>query len=119
MASNNYEKVKLWAHRFFQRALDEKRDAYLGLKDTVIPGYDGVMRECIEDIFHADYQQSFSEQGLSYHYELIDAQAARIIANPPQRALWGVPENTSGRKLYKLVNTLKKYGIPEGKFNRA
>ena len=117
LASNNYEKVKLWAHRFFQRALDEKRDAYLGLKDTVIPGYDGVMRECIEDIFHADYQQSFSEQGLSYHYELIDAQAARIIANPPQRALWGVPENTSGRKLYKLVNTLKKYGIPEGKFN--
>lgn len=117
LASNNYEKVKLWAHRFFQRALDEKRDAYLGLKDTVIPGYDGVMRECIEDIFHADYQQSFSEQGLSYHYELIDAQAARIIANPPQRALWGVPENTSGRKLYKLVNTLKKYGIPERKFN--
>ena len=117
LASNNHEKVKLWAQRFFQRALDEKRDAYLGLKDTVIPGYDGVMRECIEDIFHADYQQSFSEQGLNYHYELIDAQAARIIANPPQRALWGVPENTSGRKLYKLVNTLKKYGIPEGKFN--
>ncbi len=117
LASNNYEKVKLWAHRFFRRALDEKRDAYLGLKDTVIPGYDGVMRECIEAIFHADYQQSFNEQGLTYHYELIDAQAARIIANPPQRALWGVPENTSGRKLYKLVNTLKKYGIPEGKFN--
>ncbi len=117
LASNDYEKVKLWAQRFFQRALDEKRDAYLGLKDTVIPGYDGVMRECIEDIFHADYQQRFNEQGLSYHYELIDAQAARIIANPPQRALWGVPENTSGRKLYKLVNTLKKYGIPEGKFN--
>ena len=27
------------AHKFFQRAINEKRDAYLGLKDTVIPGY--------------------------------------------------------------------------------
>ncbi len=117
LASNSYEKVALWAHQFFQRALAENRDAYLGLKDTVIPGYDGVMRECIEGIFQADYQQAFTEQGLHYHYELIDAQAARIIANPPQRALWGVPENTSGRKLYKLVNTLKKYGIPEREFN--
>lgn len=117
LASNSSEKVKLWAHRFFQRAIDEKRDTYLGLKDTVIPGYDGVMREVIEKIFYADYAAQFKQQGLNYHYELIDAQAARIIANPPQRALWGVPENTSGRKLYKLVNTLKKYGIPERKFS--
>ncbi|MEH6542713.1 MAG: isocitrate/isopropylmalate family dehydrogenase [Porticoccaceae bacterium] len=117
LASNNIEKVKQWAHQFFKRALKEKRDAYLGLKDTVIPGYDGVMKSTIETIFEADYKAQFEQQGLQYHYELIDAQAARIIANPPERALWGVPENTSGRKMYKLVNTLKKYGIPERKFS--
>lgn len=115
LASNSTEKVKQWAHHFFQRALDEQRDAYLGLKDTVIPGYDGVMKATIENIFERDYKAQFSQQGLNYHYELIDAQAARIIANPPERALWGVPENTSGRKMFKLVNTLKKYGIPERK----
>lgn len=117
LASNDIEQVRQWAHRFFQRALDEKRDVYLGLKDTVIPGYDGVMRTTIEDIFKADYKAQFEAQGLKYHYELIDAQAARIIASPPERALWGVPENTSGRKLFKLVKTLKKYGIPDRKFS--
>jgi len=112
LATNDMEDVRAWAHAFFTRAIDEKRDAYLGLKDTVISGYDGVMREAIEDIYERDYQAKFSELNLAYHYELIDAQAARIVANPPERALWGVPDNTSGRKLYKLVNQLKISGIP-------
>ncbi|HET8707963.1 MAG TPA: 3-isopropylmalate dehydrogenase, partial [Pseudomonadales bacterium] len=117
LASNEMVEVKRWAHEFFQRALTEKRDAYLGLKDTVIPGYEGVMREAIETIFNADYKAEFDKAGLKYFYELIDAQAARIIASPPQRALWGVPENTSGRKLYKLVEELKQYGIPDRMFS--
>ncbi len=53
LASNSLDDVKAWAHRFFQRALDEKRDIYLGLKDTVVPGYDGVMRAAIEEIYAA------------------------------------------------------------------
>lgn len=113
VATNDIDAVKAWAHAFFQRALEEKRDVYLGLKDTVIPGYDGVMRIAIEDIYESDYKDKLEAAGLNYHYELIDAQAARIVANPPDRpALWGLPENTSGRKLYKLVQQLKQYGIP-------
>ncbi|MEH6472997.1 MAG: isocitrate/isopropylmalate family dehydrogenase [Halopseudomonas sp.] len=112
LATNDLDDVRAWAHKFFQRALVEKRDAYLGLKDTVIPGYDGVMKAAIEKIYYNEYQSLFETAGIDYHYELIDAQAARIIANPPERALWGVPDNTTGRKLFKLVNTLKKYGIP-------
>lgn len=112
LATNDMADVKAWAHRFFQRAIDEKRDVYLGLKDTVIPGYDGAMRTVIEDIYHSDYSQQIKDLGLGYYYELIDAQAARIVANPPQHALWGVPDNTTGRKLFKLVNQLRKFGIP-------
>ncbi|WP_108444963.1 isocitrate/isopropylmalate family dehydrogenase [Halomonas denitrificans] len=115
LATNDIDQVKAWAHRFFQRAIDEKRDIYLGLKDTVIAGYDGVMRAAIEDIYREHYQAQVEAQGLSYHYELIDAQAARIVANPPERALWGVPDNTTGRKLYKLVEQLKIHGIPKRK----
>ena len=113
LATNSLEDVVAWAHRFFQRGIDEKRDLYIGLKDTVIPGYDGVMRAAIEAIYESHYRQAVADSGLSYHYELIDAQAARLIANPPERALWGVPDNTTGRKLYKLVRHLKIYGIPE------
>lgn len=115
LATNDIEEVKAWAHRFFRRAIDEKRDIYLGLKDTVIAGYDGVMRAAIETIYENDYRREVEAAGLAYHYELIDAQAARIVANPPQRALWGVPDNTTGRKLFKLVNQLKQHGIPSRK----
>ncbi|MDI5986843.1 isocitrate/isopropylmalate family dehydrogenase [Halomonas sp. M4R5S39] len=115
LATNDLDDVKAWAHHFFQRAIDEQRDAYLGLKDTVIAGYDGVMRAAIERIFEADYRRRFEALGLEYHYELIDAQAARLVANPPERALWGVPDNNTGRKLFKLVNQLKQHGIPTRK----
>ena len=108
VATNDLADVRAWARRFFQRGLEEERDVYLGLKDTVIPGYDGVMREAIEDIYESEFKTAYAEHGLAYHYELIDAQAARLIANPPERALWGVPDNTTGRKLYKLVDELKK-----------
>lgn len=117
LASNSLEDVQAWAHRFFQRALDEQRDIYLGLKDTVVSGYDGVMRAAIEAIYESDYKDKVAAAGLSYHYELIDAQAARIVANPPERALWGVPDNVTGMKLYKLVQQLKNYGLPERKAN--
>jgi len=117
IASNDIAAVKQWAHNFFQRAIEEKRDIYLGLKDTVIPGYDGEMRHCIEEIYRSEYKDKIEALGLSYHYELIDAQAARIISNPPERAIWGVPENTSGRKLHKLVECLKKFGIPDRNFS--
>ncbi|APE31558.1 3-isopropylmalate dehydrogenase [Halomonas aestuarii] len=115
LATNDIDQIKAWAHRFFQRAINEKRDIYLGLKDTVIAGYDGVMRAAIEGIYESDYRAQVEALGLSYHYELIDAQAARIVANPPERALWGVPDNTTGRKLYKLVEQLKVHGIPTRK----
>jgi isocitrate/isopropylmalate dehydrogenase len=115
LATNSLDDVRAWAHRFFKRALSEKRDIYLGLKDTVVPGYDGVMRAAIEEIYESDYKDRVTAAGLAYHYELIDAQAARIVANPPERALWGVPDNVVGMKLYKLVQQLKHYGLPERK----
>ena len=115
LATNAIAEVEAWAHGFFQRAIEERRDVYLGLKDTVIPGYDGAMRTAIERVYQEHYSQRLADLGLAYHYELIDAQAARIVANPPERALWGVPDNTTGRKLLKLVEQLKAHGIPPRK----
>ena len=117
LATNSHADVQAWARTFFQRGLDEQRDVYVGLKDTVIPGYDGAMREVVESLFEAEFAAAYADAGLAYHYELIDAQAARIIANPPERALWGIPDNNTGRRMVKLVDTLKKYGIPDRKFH--
>jgi isocitrate dehydrogenase len=117
LATNSHAEVEAWARKLFRRGLDEGRDVYVGLKDTVIPGYDGVMRQAVEQVFSDEFADAFASAGLSYHYELIDAQAARIVANPPDRALWGIPDNNTGRRLVKLVDTLKKYGIPDRKFH--
>lgn len=117
LSTNSIKEVSQWAHSLFQRALDESRDVYLGLKDTVIAGYDGVMRAAIETVYRDEYEAKLKAAGLSFHYELIDAQAARLVANPPQRALWGVPDNNTGRKLYKLVEQLKQYGIPQREYH--
>lgn len=117
LATNSHEHIEIWARAFFQRALDEGRHVYLGLKDTVIPGYDGVMRETIEGIYEKEFRQQLETAGLGYHYELIDAQAARIVSNPPEKAIWGVPDNNTGRRLHKLIETLKEYGIPDRKFH--
>jgi isocitrate dehydrogenase len=117
LVTNDLDEVINWARHLFQRALDEHTDVYVGLKDTVIPGYDGVMRQAIETVFRQEFQQAFQQQGLAYHYELIDAQAARLVSNPPRKALWGVPDNNTGRRLFKLVNTLKQFGIPQRKYH--
>ncbi len=116
LASNDIAAVRDWAHKFFQRAIDEKRHIYLGLKDTVIPGYDGTMRAAIEEIYEADYKDKVEALGLRYQYELIDAQAARVVATPSDEpAIWGVPDNTTGRKLHKLVECLKEFGVSDSK----
>ncbi len=117
LMTNSHAELTAWARQFFQRGLDEKRDVYLGLKDTVIPGYDGVMKNAIEDVFKSEFAQAYDAAGLAYHYELIDAQAARIIANPPERALWGIPDNNTGRRMVKLVDVLRRFGIPDRKFH--
>lgn len=113
LATNDIEKVAAWAEEFFQRALDEKRHAYVGLKDTVMPGYDGVMRAAVEEVYKKKFAKKFEAAKLNYVYGLIDAQAAQIVANPPENILWGIPDNTSGRKMLKLVTSLKKFGIPQ------
>ena len=112
-ASNALVEVESWARGLFERALAENKDAYVGAKDTVIPGYDGAMRVAIERIFAEEFADRFIAAGLAYRYELIDAQAARLVANPPERALWGVPDNTTGRKLFKLVNELREFGLAD------
>lgn len=119
VATNDIAKVKLWAEDFFQRALDEKRDAYVGLKDTVMPGYDGIMKHAVEEVFEKKFATKFKKAKLRYEYGLIDAQAAKIVADPPANILWGIPDNTSGRKMWKLVGSLKKYGIPQRKHQVA
>lgn len=119
VTTNSIKAVTEWAEDFFARAVDEKSDAYVGLKDTVMPGYDGVMKDAVEEVYRKKYEKKFKKLGLKYEYGLIDAQAAKIVVFPPDNALWGIPDNTTGRKLYKLVEALKAHGMPDRPHKRS
>ncbi|MET0155456.1 MAG: isocitrate/isopropylmalate family dehydrogenase [Rickettsiales bacterium] len=107
------DELARWAAHFFETALELKKNAYVALKDTVVPGYDGVMRAIIDDIFKEKFAERFREAGIFYRYGLIDAQAADMIISPPASALWGLPENEAGANFSALVELLKKDGFPD------
>ena len=91
LASNDLDKVKAWAHQFFQRALAEKRDAYVGLKDTVIPGYDGVMRTA----------QYFHESCIGASGTTIGLQVLEVLNGKVKPGVW-YPEEAIVDKLSYL-----------------
>ncbi len=92
LATNDLAEVQAWARRFFKRALDENRDVYLGLKDTVIAGYDGVMRAAIEFIFGNEFKDKFEQQGLANHLVVFEDTASgdglvRLYRRGPKSSL--------------------------------
>lgn len=119
LATVDIKAVKEWAYDFFERALTENRPAFMALKDTVLPGYDGVIKEAVENIFHEQFAARFKESQLTYQYGLIDAQAASMVTSPPIRALWGIPDNNTGEKMRALVEGLKHSGIASGSYPLA
>lgn len=110
------KQVSDWTHELFEKAIKENKHVYLALKDTVMPGYDGVIRQKIEYIFNENFKEKFEKNNLEYHYGLIDSQAAQIVTSPPSGdIIWAVPDSSSGDKMNKLVNRLKNEGIKTGK----
>ena len=63
LATNSIEAVTQWARDFFERALKEDKDVFVGLKDTVIPGYDGVMKAAVTRVYEEEFSTRFKNQG--------------------------------------------------------
>jgi len=119
LATVELKAVQRWAHDFFEQALREGRSVFMALKDTVLPGYDGAIREAVEAIFHEVFAARFKAKQLTYRYGLIDAQAAAMVVSPPERALWGIPDNNTGEKMRQLVEELKHSGVSKKGYSLA
>lgn len=112
LSTVDIEALRFWTRELFSRALKEKRHVYLGLKDTVLPGYDGVMRTAIDAIYKDEFAEAFTGAGITYSYALIDAQAASIVTRPPENALWAMPDNATGDVFVPVTEALKNCGFP-------
>ena len=114
LAAADVTSIARWATHLFEQGLSEKKDVYIALKDTVVAGYDGVMRKIVDGVYAEKFAQRFTDAGIQYQYGLIDAQAATMVVTPPDRpVLWGFPENDAGRTFAALVERLKREGFPD------
>lgn len=119
-ASLNKQQIQKEAREVFSQAVDGKQPIFISLKDTVIKNYDGKVKNIIEEIFNQEYRKKCVDVGLESEfckiYSLVDAGAAKMIARPPDSALWFVPEYVTANKLRNLIELLQQHGLhPDAK----
>ncbi len=73
------DSIQSFARACFGYALDIKQDLWFATKDTISKKYDHTFKDIFQEIFDAEYRQSFADAGIEYFYTLIDDAVARVI----------------------------------------
>jgi len=80
MGMHNVDKsIESFARACFNYALDQKMDLWFATKDTISKTYDHHFKDVFQEIYEAEYQESFKKAGIEYFYTLIDDAVARVI----------------------------------------
>ncbi len=73
------ESIKSFARACFNYAFDVKQDLWFATKDTISKKYDHTFKDLFQEIYDAEYADTFKAAGIEYFYTLIDDAVARII----------------------------------------
>ncbi len=76
---NKDSSIKSFARACFKYALSEKKELWLGTKDTISKTYDRRFREIFDEIFESEFKKDFEDAGITYFYTLIDDAVARVM----------------------------------------
>lgn len=76
---NTHKSIESFARACFTYALDRKMDLWFATKDTISKIYDHSFKDIFQDIFDAEYKESFKLAGIEYFYTLIDDAVARVV----------------------------------------
>ena len=76
---NKDSSIKSFARACFKYALSEKKELWLGTKDTISKTYDRRFREIFDEIFESEFKKDFEEAGITYFYTLMDDAVARVM----------------------------------------
>ena len=71
--------IESFARSCFTYALDVKQDLWFATKDTISKKYDHSFKDIFQEIFDAEYKESFGKAGITYFYTLIDDAVARVM----------------------------------------
>jgi isocitrate dehydrogenase len=76
---NKDSSIRSFARACFKYALSEKKELWLGTKDTISKTYDRRFREIFDEVFEAEFKEEFDKAGITYFYTLIDDAVARVM----------------------------------------
>ncbi|MCR4758297.1 MAG: NADP-dependent isocitrate dehydrogenase [Butyrivibrio sp.] len=76
---NKDSSIKSFARACFKYALSEKKELWLGTKDTISKTYDRRFREIFDEVFETEFKEEFEKAGITYFYTLIDDAVARVM----------------------------------------
>lgn len=76
---NKDSSIKSFARACFKYALSEKKELWLGTKDTISKTYDRRFRDIFDEIYEEEFKSEFEKAGITYFYTLIDDAVARVM----------------------------------------
>ena len=76
---NRDSSIKSFARACFQYALSEKKELWLGTKDTISKTYDRRFRDIFDEVYETEFKADFEKAGITYFYTLIDDAVARVM----------------------------------------
>jgi isocitrate dehydrogenase len=80
MAMYNLEQsIRDFAHATFTYALARKFPVYLSTKNTILKAYDGRFKDIFQEVFDAEFAETFKAAGITYEHRLIDDMVAASL----------------------------------------
>lgn len=76
---NTEKSIRSFAKACFSYAIDTKQDLWFSTKDTISKKYDHTFKDIFQEIYEAEYKDTFEALGIEYFYTLIDDAVARVI----------------------------------------
>ncbi|MFM7310199.1 MAG: isocitrate dehydrogenase (NADP(+)) [Flavobacteriales bacterium] len=73
---NTEESIYGFARSCFNQALMRNWNLYFSSKNTILKAYDGRFKDIFEEVYQAEFKESFQKAGITYEHRLIDDMVA-------------------------------------------
>jgi len=73
------DSIASFARSCFNYALDLRQDLWFATKDTISKTYDHRFKDIFQEIYDAEFDDTFKAAGIEYFYTLIDDVVARVM----------------------------------------
>ncbi len=73
---NTRASIEGFARATFNYGLAREYPVYLSTKNTILKAYDGMFKDVFQEVFDAEFKETYARHGLTYEHRLIDDMVA-------------------------------------------